>query len=91
MKILYLINFAGKAGTEKYVENLIRILGEDKIIPYLAYNVPGELSEKLENLGVPSLQLNMNKTAVFSASKRLAAYCRENQIDVIHAQYPRKI
>ena len=23
MKILYLINFAGKAGTEKYVKNLI--------------------------------------------------------------------
>lgn len=90
MKVLYLINFAGKAGTEKYVENLVRILGKDRITPYFAYNVPGELSEKLEAMGVPCLQLNMGKTALLSAARELACYCRENEIDVIHAQYPRE-
>lgn len=90
MNVLYLINFAGKAGTEKYVENLVRILGVEKTTPFLAYNVPGELSEKLEKAGIPTLQVKMGKTALFSAAKKLAEFCRENEIDVIHAQYPRE-
>ena len=91
MNVLYLINYAGKAGTEKYVENLVRILGKDRITPYFAYNIGGELSEKMRAAGVPSLQLDMGKkAALFSAPKQLAAYCRENRIDVIHAQYPRE-
>jgi glycosyltransferase involved in cell wall biosynthesis len=91
IRVLYLINYAGKAGTEKYVENLIRILGDRGLIePFFAYNLPGELSEKLEKAGVPSLCLNMGKLSVLSAAKRLAQYCRENSIDVIHAQFPRE-
>lgn len=89
MNVLYLINYAGKAGTEKYVENLVR-LGAGKITPFFAYNIEGELSEKLRNAGVPSLQLEMSWQSALKAAKRLAAYCRENEIDVIHAQYPRE-
>lgn len=90
MNVLYLINYAGKAGTEKYVENLVRILGDGRISPYFAYNIDGELSEKMRSANVPTLQLNMGKKSIFSASKKLADYCRENSIDVIHAQYPRE-
>lgn len=90
MKVLYLINYAGKAGTEKYVENLVRILSPDKIEPYFAYNIAGELSEKMAAAGVPSLQVDMGKKNVFKAAKKLAEYCRENKIEVIHAQYPRE-
>ena len=71
MNVLYLINYAGKAGTEKYVENLVRILGKDRITPYFAYNIGGELSEKMRAAGVPSLQLDMGKkAALFSAPKQ---------------------
>ncbi len=90
MNVLYLINYAGKAGTEKYVDNLVRILGRDKIEPYFAYNLPGELSEKMKQSGVPCLQVDMGKSSIFKAAKTLAQYCRENSIDVIHAQYPRE-
>lgn len=90
MNVLYLINYAGKAGTEKYVDNLVRILGHDKIKPYFAYNLPGELSEKMKKSDVPCFQVDMGKSSIFKAAKELAAYCRENSIDVIHAQYPRE-
>ena len=50
MNVLYLINYAGKAGTEKYVENLVRILGRDQITPFFAYNIDGELSEKMREV-----------------------------------------
>lgn len=89
MNVLYLINYAGKAGTEKYVENLIR-LGKGKINSFFAYSIEGELSQKMKDAGVPSLQVEMSWRALFSAAKKLAAYCRENNIDVIHAQYPRE-
>ncbi len=90
MNVLYLINYAGKAGTEKYVENLVRILGGTKINPYFAYNIEGELSQKMRDLNVPSLKIDMGKHSVFSAAKKLAEFCRENNMDVIHAQYPRE-
>lgn len=90
LNVLYLINYAGKAGTEKYVENLVRILGNGKIKPFFAYNIEGELSMKMENASVPSLQIDMGKRAILSAAKKLADYCRQNKIDVIHAQYPRE-
>ena len=89
MNVLYLINYAGKAGTEKYVENLIRI-GKGRINPFFAYNIEGELSQKLGNAAVPSLQIEMSWGSALSAAKKLASYCRENAIDVIHAQYPRE-
>ena len=89
MNVLYLINYAGKAGTEKYVENLIRI-GRDKINPYFAYNIEGELSQKMKEASVPSLRLDMGKRSMLSAAKKLADFCRTNEIDVIHAQYPRE-
>ncbi len=90
MKILYLINFAGKAGTEKYVENLVRIFSAAGHECHFAYCVPGELSRKMEDWGVPSLQLDLGRSGAFSAPKRLARYCSEHGIEVIHAQYPRE-
>lgn len=90
MNILYLINFAGKAGTEKYVSNLMHILSARGESCHLAYNIAGQLSEALESEGFPCLRLDMGGKNVLGAAKKLAAYCRENNIEVIHAQYPRE-
>ena len=88
MKILYLINYAGKAGTEKYVENLVRIFSDAGHECHFAYCVPGELSEKMAARGVPSLRLDLGRRGALTAPKRLARYCEEHGIEVIHAQYP---
>ena len=88
MNILYLINFAGKAGTEKYVSNLMHILSAKGESCHLAYGVGGKLSEDIENDGFPCVQIKMNKS--LKAAKQLARYCKENNIDIIHAQYPRE-
>ena len=73
MDILYLINFAGKAGTEKYVSNLVHILSARGESCHLAYNIPGQLSETLESGGFPCLRLDMSGKNVLGAAKRLAA------------------
>lgn len=90
MNTLYLINYAGKAGTEKYVSNLMHILAENGGCPHLAYSLPGTLSENMDKEGFPCVRIDMASKKTLSAAKKLAAYCRDNKIDVIHAQYPRE-
>lgn len=88
MNILYLINYAGKAGTEKYVLNLMHILSAQGETCHLAYNVPGQLSETVSSEGFACFRFEMSTKKALSAAKKLAGYCRENKTDVIHAQYP---
>lgn len=88
MNILYLINYAGKAGTEKYVLNLMHILSAQGETCHLAYNVPGQLSETVSSEGFACFRFEMSTKKALSAAKKLAGYCQENKIDVIHAQYP---
>ncbi len=90
MKILYLINHAGKAGTEKYVYNLVRRFHGSETECFLAFNESGQLSEQLDDLGVPCFQIGMKNPYDLSAAKQIAHICKTNHIDIIHAQYPRE-
>lgn len=91
LKVLYLINYAGKSGTEKYVKNLIEYCEKNRLAKcFLAYNEGGMLSEWAEGEGIPSLKLQMKHPFDRKAAKELSLYCRNNNIDVIHAQYPRE-
>ena len=90
MKVLYLLNCAGKAGTERYVETLVKYLNGEKIQAYFAYNQGGLLVERLEALGVPVRQLTMRRRFDFQAAKALAELCREWDIDVVHCHYLRE-
>lgn len=60
MNILYLINYAGKAGTEKYVLNLMHILSAQGETCHLAYNVPGQLSETVSSEGFACFRFEMS-------------------------------
>ena len=90
MKVLYLINYAGKAGIEKYVENLVRLGPGAGVEPYFAYAVAGPLSEKMAAAGVPALQFSMEWKRLPQAARELADWCREQGVEVIHAQCPRE-
>lgn len=90
MNILYLINYAGAAGTEKYVENLMVAAGSDGHRCHLCHAIPGALSEWAEKAGYPVVQVDMRPGRLFAAARELANYCRENAVEVIHAQFPRE-
>ena len=89
MHIAYVINFAGKAGTEKYVENLMRFAAEKGARCTLIYNIPGPLCEKAAACG-DTVRLDMSPRRIFRAARELAELCRREKIDVLHAQYPRE-
>ena len=90
MKVLYLINYAGKAGTERYVENLIRHLHPHKARCGLCYNVDGPLAEKMRQSNIPTHRIEMRHMLDFRAARELAQLCKREGYDVIHAQYPRE-
>lgn len=91
MNVLYLLNFAGKAGTERYVETLVSYLYADgRVKPFFAYNEGGLLVERLEAMGVPTRQLTMSSRFDRKAAKALAKLCEEWDIDLIHCHYLRE-
>ena len=90
MNILYLINYAGSGGSERYVELLARYYHGSRADCGLCYNVYGPLVEKMKLLDIPVYQLPMKGPLDLSAAKKLAKLCREVDCDVIHAQYPRE-
>ena len=90
MKVLYLLNFAGKGGTERYVETLVRYLNGTHIEAFFAYNQDGPLVEKLQSLGVPCRRVEMRRRFDFRAARELASLCREWDIDLVHCQFLRE-
>lgn len=90
MKVLYLLNHAGKAGTERYVETLVRHLGGREVEPYFAYNEGGLLVERMEELGVPTARVEMRKRFDLKAARALAGLCQEWDIDLVHCHYLRE-
>lgn len=90
LNILYLISYAGKAGTEKYVENLMRTYSAEGHYCALAYMDGDGLPEKAAALGCECFRLDLRAAHALAAAKALARLCGEKRIDVIHAQYPRE-
>lgn len=90
MNVLYLINHAGKAGTEKYVYNLVCAYNKKRCNCFFAYNEEGQLSEQMRELGIKSFRIDMKNPFDLVAAKKLAKICKENKIDIIHTQYPRE-
>lgn len=90
MKVLYLINYAGNGGSERYVELLLQTYHPGRCQCGLCYNIDGPLVESARAMGVPVFQLTMRNPFDLAAAKKLAGLCREEGFDVIHAQYPRE-
>jgi len=90
IKVLYLMNHAGKAGTERYVQSLVEKLNNEKIQAYFAYNEEGLLVENLKNLGVQTFQITMKNPFDLIAARKLAKLCISLDIDIVHTQYLRE-
>lgn len=90
MKVLYLLNHAGKAGTERYVHALVEKLNEKKIKAYFVYNEEGLLVDRIKALGVETYRLTMKHPFDIKAAWRLSRLCKKLDIDIIHTHYLRE-
>ena len=89
MNILYLINHAGKGGTEKYIKVLIQAMKKNNNI-FFMYNERGELCDYMENIGINPIQINMPTPFNLKTSKQIANFCKLNKIDIVHTQFQRE-
>lgn len=87
MNILYLINYAGNGGSEKYVKILSDAMQKKGAKIFLAYN---EGNGDILDFISPNYQINMKHPFDLLAAKKLSNLCDKLNIDIIHAQFPRE-
>lgn len=89
-KILYLINYAGSGGSEKYVRMMAESAAKEGCEVFFAYWEKGRLSEYMEEKGVKSFRIEMRSPFDIKAARRLAEICKKEGIDTVHVQFPRE-
>ncbi|NLW03191.1 MAG: glycosyltransferase [Clostridiaceae bacterium] len=90
LRILYLINHAGKGGTERYIHSLARELNGSGVEAFFAYNEEGPLTDRMRELGIPVFRLEMKSRFDLKAALALTGLCRELNIDIVHTQFLRE-
>ena len=90
IKVIYIINVAGQAGTEMYIESLVESLNNKKIKAYLVYNGEGLLIDKLKALGVEAFRIKMRHPFDFIAVFKLRKLCVKLGIQIIHTHFLRE-
>ena len=90
MNILFLINHAGKGGSEKYVYVLSSYLNNKNNKIFFIYNEDGNLVEKMKSLGAVTDQVEMKNPFDKKAVSYIKDFCELKQIDIIHTQFQRE-
>lgn len=90
MNVLFLINYAGKGGTEKYVKMLSEMLLEKGDKVFFAYNESGPLALEMECMGAEVFRLPMKSPYDLKAAQNLALICKSKDIDIVHTQFARE-
>ncbi|CAG9612593.1 N-acetyl-alpha-D-glucosaminyl L-malate synthase [Bacillus rhizoplanae] len=87
-KIMYLLNYIGDGGSEKYVLDLMESVGPEHCI--LVYSIPGPFLKKFEQLNVPMYQIKMRHPFDIQAAMQLKKIIKKEKIDIVHAQFLRE-
>ena len=89
MNVLYLINHAGYAGSERYVLTLAQNLaGRARL--FFVYNEYGPLADRISPYCEKTERITMKCPFDPAAVRRLIKFISNNDIDIVHAQYPRE-
>lgn len=89
INVLYLINYAGSGGSEKYLKILADNMKEN-INSILCYNKEGLLASEFRERSLKTIKLKMSSPFDFFAARKLAKIVKENDIKIIHSNYLRE-
>ncbi|MFU1887527.1 glycosyltransferase [Bacillus wiedmannii] len=87
-KIMYLLNYVGDGGSEKYVLDLIQSMDPECCI--LVYSTPGPFLHKFEALNIPIYQIEMKHPFDIKTAWKLKEIIAKEQVDIVHAQFLRE-
>lgn len=85
---MYILNYTGDGGTEKYVLELISALGKEKCI--LVYSEKGPAYDNFLKLGIPIYQVKMRHPFDLRAASQIKNIVRKERVKIIHAQFLRE-
>ena len=68
-KIMYLLNYVGDGGSEKYVLDLIQSIDPKRCV--LVYSTPGPFLHKFEKLNIPIYRIEMHHPFDIQAARKL--------------------
>lgn len=89
LRVLHLLNYCGKGGSESYILSLFSAL-KDKCEFYLAYSEPGPMLKKVEALGIKTILLPMRSPYDIGAAIKLKSICNKMGVDLIHTHFLRE-
>lgn len=87
-KIMYILNFTGDGGTEKYVLELISFLGKDRCV--FVYSEKGPFFDKFKELDIPTYQVKMNGPFDIKAALQIKKIAQKEGVKYIHSQFLRE-
>lgn len=87
-KVIYILNYTGDGGTEKYVLELISSLGKERCI--LVYSEKGPYLNKFVELGIPVYQVTMKHPFDLRAAIQIKKIAKKEGAKFIHAQFLRE-
>jgi glycosyltransferase involved in cell wall biosynthesis len=87
-KIMYILNYTGDGGTEKYVLDLISTLGSEKCI--FVYSQEGPSFSKFKELNMPMYQVEMKGPFDIKAALKIKKIVKRERVKFIHAQFLRE-
>jgi glycosyltransferase involved in cell wall biosynthesis len=87
-RVLYILNYPGKGGTEKYVLDMMTAVGFENCI--LVYSEEGPGLEIFRKTGAATFRVSMRHPFDLKAARSIKKIVHEQGIDVIHAQFLRE-
>ncbi len=85
IRVLYTLNEARIAGTERHVVYLLNNLNRDLFEPYVVCFAEGPLIEMLQKQKIEARALPRNRFLDFSVAKQLYDLIRKENIDLVHS------
>lgn len=87
-KILYMLNYPGIGGTEKYVSDLIKAMGAKNCV--FIYSEDGPGLEMFKETGISMYQVKMNSPFDIKAARQIKRIIKKENIHVVHCQFLRE-
>jgi L-malate glycosyltransferase len=87
-KVMYMLNYVGDGGTEKYVLDLISATKKNECL--LVYSTPGPFLDRFKDQGIPIYQVTMKNPFDIKAAIQIKQIIKKEHVKIVHTQFLRE-
>lgn len=89
MKVLHILNYVGRGGSESYIKNLVNT-NNPSITHELVYNIDGDGLSEFKEIGMKTTRIPMCSSLDLRAAIKIKHYVKENHVDLVHTHFMRE-